>query len=175
MTRHLLFLFALALLSGCVTTGGVAKFLEEKPDKAAPLVKHYLDEHEHLAAAYCAGAFRPQVRLIPGHVVTKTDTARLPGLELPCDHGHLVRCPGTETITVDNSRVDTLEVPNLARERELELELGMKNLEIHDLNGEKKHLQGRVSKQGKTILHLTILYAGTLFTLGAFLYFLSRR
>lgn len=181
MTRHLLLLLTALSLASCVGPGAVGKFLREEPLEAEPLVKHYLDENESVAAAYFARHYKPQVRLIPGHFVERTDTVRTPGVVLPCppptpeNPRPSVQCPDQETITRERSKTDTLEVPNLARERELELELAMKNLEIHDLNGEKKHLQGRVSKQGKTILHLSLLYVGTLFVFGAILYFLIRR
>lgn len=103
MKKVLLF-SCILLLTGCMT--------QKKQQRIAHA---YMSMHPDELAAICASEYPSETKYIKGETITKRDTTRdsIPVIiEVDCPDGSKVKkkLPPKETITIDNSRTDTLEV-----------------------------------------------------------------
>lgn len=122
----------LLLLIGCGS-------LEKKHFKAVK----FFNEHETLAAEYCAGKFPSQTEYIKGDEIVKIDTTFI---DVPVE----VDCPDGTKVSVDKkvpceqktiTVTDTLKTPDLARERVLRDKINNCNADNVLLKKENEELE----------------------------------
>jgi|GEM_PF-1812749 len=121
MKRTLFTLLSILLLTAsCVTV-----------KKQRSRAHDFFREHPEELAELCADRFPPEIRYKPGVPIIKRDTVTVPGDSIPCpeiinpDTGQKetpkVKCPDCKSIHESQSRVDTVYLPNTAREEQLRL------------------------------------------------------
>jgi len=91
----------------------------------------FFREHPEELARLCADRFPPMPVYKPGETIIERDTVTIPGDSIPCpeminpDTGQkerpMVKCPDCQSIRESESRIDTMYLPNTAREAELRL------------------------------------------------------
>ena len=96
----------LLLLAGCSS-------LEKKHFKAVK----FFNEHENLAAEYCAGKFPSETEFIKGDEIVKTDTVyKKEKVFVDCPDGSKKECPEEKVIIETRYRTDTIQKTNTAYE-----------------------------------------------------------
>ena len=99
----------LLLLAGCSS-------LEKKHFKAVK----FFNEHENLAAEYCAGKFPSETEFIKGDEIVKTDTVyKKEKVFVDCPDGTKKECPEEKVIIETRYRTDTIQKTNTAYEKVL--------------------------------------------------------
>jgi hypothetical protein len=97
-------LLMIMLLSACIT------------DQKA---LNHLQKHNQLAPI-CSALYPPDIRFVPGRIITKTDTQYIPGQVIPCPPGGTdtlwMRCPPTKIIHDTTTQRDTLRIRDIAAE-----------------------------------------------------------
>lgn len=85
---------------------------------------NFFRQNPNQLAEVCADLFPIRERVIPGALITKTDTTTLAGIILPCPPADgektvFISCPGTKKVTQVTTRTDTVIKENTARIAEL--------------------------------------------------------
>lgn len=159
MKNLIMSLLCILIFSGCMT--------QKKQQRIAHA---YFSIHVDELAAICASNYPDETKYIKGDVIVKIDTVTdsiLVSVDCPDGSIQIVDCPPNKTITIDNSRVDTIEVLSTS----VKAQLHDQSNKIRDLQIELaiKKAEAKKAEDISTRRLFTIIALGVLMGLGIFL------
>lgn len=166
MRNIILLLSCILFFTGCMT--------QKKQQRIA---HSYFSLHPDELAKICSSKYPAETKFIKGETVTKIDTVtKTDTVEADCPDGTKIKtpCPPNKTITIDNTRIDTLEVLPSGVKAQLQDQINkIRDLQIDlvkkDSDHKKTILELNEAKYLSTRRLFIIIALGVLICAGVFL------